>query len=311
MCRPTITKKPHKDKLALLITSNSFQCVGKDEKGPMPPAKKSTIMSLFFFIGILILSEQILRHIVKTFMADLHPTLGIERNQHILARHIGVDALACLTISILGFLNRQILNEVSTFDRSKIEKSFSNRIHGYQPEAHRVLLLFIAYQVKNTYDSYVWDDGAIFIAHHLFAGMTAWYGMYPGVASMYGLFFMGISEISTCVLVLLANFDPQFGIDGLDQVFPLTKVVLGVLFVILFIICRVILWPIYSYHFLLDSKMVLKRDSALETNEKKKALKMMVVSNLFLTVLQIVWLGEVIMTAKVEIMAVLEQNNLI
>lgn len=151
----------------------------------------------------------------------------------------------------------------------------------------------------------------IFIAHHLFAGMTAWYGMYPGVASMYGLFFMGISEISTCVLCLLANFDPQFGIDGLDKVFPLTKVALGVVFVVLFIICRVILWPIYSYHFLLDAKMLLKRDSALETNEKKNALKIMIISNLFLTVLQVAWLGEVIMTAKVEVRAVLEEYDLI
>lgn len=165
--------------------------------------------------------------------------------------------------------------------------------------------MFLAYQIKNVHDSYVWNDGAIFIAHHIFAGLTAWFGMYPGVGSMYGLFFMGISEISTCILTLLANFDPDYGVTGLGEAFPMTKIVLGAMFAVAFIICRVIVWPVFAYHFYLDCREVLKRDSVRETREVKFALKMMVGSCVGLTALQVIWLGEIISTAKVEITALL------
>lgn len=116
---------------------------------------------------------------------------------------------------------------------------------------------------------------------------------------------MGLSEISTCVLCLLANFDDQFGVVGLDEAFPKMKIFLGIAFVILFIIYRVILWPIFAYHFLMDSISVLKRDSVRETKEVKFALKMMVGSCVGLTFLQILWLGEIIVVAKTEISALL------
>merc|ERR1711957_1055114 len=104
---------------------------------------------------------------------------------------------------------------------------------------------------------------------------TAWLGMYPGVASMYGLFFMGYSEISTGVLCLLANFDPEFGVSGLDEVFPMTRLVLGGLFVVSFIVVRIMIWPLLTYHFLGDSLAMLKRDSERETPSVKLALKAM------------------------------------
>ncbi len=90
---------------------------------------------------------------------------------------------------------------------------------------------------------------------------------------------------------------------GLDEAFPLTKVVLGVMFAVSFIVCRVIIWPVFAYHFLLDSRAVLKRDSVRETAEVKFALKMMVGSCVGLTALQVLWLGEIILTAKKEIAA--------
>jgi hypothetical protein len=307
MCRKTNTPVgPRKDKLSILLSSSSFHCTDeKDEKGPMAPSKKSIYLTVVVAVGILLLNEHLHRYIITEHLSYLHPILEVERNRHIIARHLGVDAFACYVVAYLGYINRDILTEVCTLDRKKIEATFHSRIYTYQPEAHRVLLFFLAYQVKNTHDSWYWNDGIIFIIHHIFAGMTAWFGMYPGIASMYGLFFMGISEISTCVLCLLANFDPQFGVAGLDEAFPNTKIVLGALFAILFIVCRIILWPIFTYHFLLDSLKVLKRDSIKETKEVKFALKMMVTSSIGLTLLQVLWLGEVVSTAKTEIAALL------
>lgn len=306
MCKQSTFVGPRRDKLALLISSSSFHCTDeKGEKGPLPPSKNSVYLTILAVVGILVANELFIRHIIANYLVDLNPILEDERNRNIIARHIGVDGFSCFVIATLGFFNRNILSEVCTLDRKKNESEFHSRIYTYQPEAHRVLLFFIAYQVKNIHDSWYWNDGAIFIAHHIFAGMTAWFGMYPGTGSMYGLFFMGISEISTCVLCLLANFDPKLGVIGLDQAFPNTKIALGVAFVILFIICRIIFWPIFTYHFLLDSLQVLKRKSARETKEVRFALKMMVGSSVGLTALQILWLGEIIVTAKEEISALL------
>lgn len=156
------------------------------------------------------------------------------------------------------------------------------------------------------YDTIYWGDGIIFILHHIFAGMTAWFGMYPGVASMYGLFFMGMSEISTCILCLLANFDPDFGVSGLEHVFPNTRIFLGAIFVLSFLLVRIVLWPLLTYHFLGDVRAVLKRDSEKETGTIKFTLKAMMVSSIVLTVLQFVWLGEIITTSIDEVSKFME-----
>ena len=73
--------------------------------------------------------------------------------------------------------------------------------------------------------------------------------MFPGCCHFYALFYFGFSEISTAILCLLANFDPEFGVKGLEHVFPKTKIVLGTLFVTSFIACRLIMWPFVTTHF--------------------------------------------------------------
>jgi len=125
--------------------------------------------------------------------------------------------------------------------------------------------------------------------------------LFPGVTGTYAIFFMGISEISTCVLCLLANFDPVMGVVGLDAAFPTTKVVLGAIFVVTFIICRIILWPLVTYHYMGDVSKVLKRDGERETNTVKFALKLLLVTCSALSILQVVFLGEIIRTAIVEV----------
>lgn len=342
MCKPTTTTlknqsyKNH-NHLSILLTSSSFHCIDPDTDNTqttttkiIPPSKKSVYLTISIAVIFLFLSEHFHRHILHQHLTPYHPIFENETHRHIIARHLGVDTIACFTIAFLGYINKHLLYNVMTIQRSsKLNMTSHNRIFDYQPESHRILLLFIAYQVKNLYDSWYWNDGIVFILHHIFAAVTAWFGMYPGVAGAYGIFFMGISEISTCVLCLLANFDDKFGVEGLDQIFPLTKIVLAVMFVVLFVICRCIIWPVLSYHFLLDARMVLKMmngnglhkkdddnndntdniDSVDISMEKKKSvvfpLKMMIGTNMFLTVLQILWLGEIIVTAKKEIEALM------
>jgi hypothetical protein len=67
--------------------------------------------------------------------------------------------------------------------------------------------------------------------------------MYPGCGHTYALFYMGISEISTSVLVILANFDDVHGVKGLADAFPTLKIACAVAFVVAFITCRIVMWP--------------------------------------------------------------------
>jgi len=308
MCKPTETTNtntatmlqyPRRDQLRLLLSSKSFHCTDeKGEKGPMAPSRQSTLLTILAVVLALIVNEQLLRYLITTFLTNWHPVFEDERHRHVLARNLGVNFSACFIVALLGFQSRHLLGEVLTFQR-KTDDSYHRRMYQYVPQGHRVLVFFVAYQVKNLYDSYVWEDGAIFLAHHVFAGLTAWAGMYPGVASMYGLFFMGLSEVSSCALCLLANFDDTFGVVGLGDAFPMAKVIMGVAFAVLFIVCRIVLWPVFAYHFLSDSFTVLKRNSAqYETKTIKVVLSMMIFSNVGLTALQILWLGEIISTAR-------------
>ena len=322
MCNPT-TRPPPKKKHSLLLTTESFgpssassdsykkkndDASNKIDEIVDPlhlsPSLPSTLLTLAVVVGILIAIEQSLRYI---FDANQHVHLLLaesERNRHVLARHIGVDTMACLAVAVVGVRNSHILDEVKahTFGRTDSMKpeDYKRRLFTYHPAAQQTLLLFLAYQIKNTYDSWVWNDGLIFIFHHLFSGITAWGAMYPGGCHLYGIFFMGISEISTCILCMLANFDDEFGVVGLGDAFPVTKMTIGVIFAVAFIVCRCVLWPICTYHFMNDTKLALECDSDL-AQKRKGWIKLFRYSSMSLSVLQVIWLGEIVMTLKREL----------
>jgi hypothetical protein len=50
--------------------------------------------------------------------------------------------------------------------------AYEGRMFTYSPEAQRITLFFVSYQLKNLYDTLVWNDGALFIAHHFLALFT-------------------------------------------------------------------------------------------------------------------------------------------
>ena len=297
----------------LLLSLASYECTDeKGEKGPLAPSKKSSLITITFLCILLVLNEQFARYAITKYFSELHEILSHEINRFIIARHIAVDAVAAGAVSYLGIIHRHKLYHLVTFQKISDSKAAKSRIHTYEPAGHQILLYFCAYQAKNFYDTFYWNDGIIFVLHHLLAGTAAWFGMYPGMANIYGIFFMGLSEFSTFWLVLLANFDDDMGVSGLDKIFPTTKIVLAVIFVITFLICRVILWPILAYHFLNDSKKVLslaEKEKSTSTSQYtlyfRTALQILVWSCVGLSFLQILFLGEIIVTAKAEISALL------
>jgi len=235
-------------------------------------------------------------------------------NHKILARHIGVDFFSCFIVAYLGIKSAHICKDIWTARHASSSSSTMNisgseaRMFTYHPASQQILLVFLAYQIKNLHDAVMWNDGPEFIFHHIAAGLTAGTAMYPGFGHYYVVFFMGISEISTAILVLLSNFDPKHGVEGFPEAFPAVKIGLGVCFVVSFVACRAIMWPIAAYHFVRDARAVLKLNTP-QVNQRRGYIKATMISLTGLSILQVAWLYQIYAIGKAEIEQMLSANN--
>ena len=294
MCKATV--KDANPRL-LLISVDSF-CENKNTL----PNKAALAVTISFMIAMLILSEMTFRQIIDS-MKDWHPVLEDDTNRLILARHVGVDSMACFIVTYLGFKARHVMKELTdvVFGRTPaMTKAYENRMFKYQPEAARISLFFLSYQLKNMYDTIVWDDGALFIAHHVLTLGTIYGALWPGAAQFYAPFYFGISEFSTGVLCLLANFDDEHGAVGLADAFPMAKAVLGGFFAFTFIMCRVVMWCTVSYYFVPDAWNAIKGTKDPKFAGHIPWCKFYMVSLSLLSVLQVIWLGEIFRVGYVE-----------
>ena len=114
------------------------------------------------------------------------------------------------------------------------------------------------------------------------------------------LMMISNSLFLSIVLCLLANFDDEHGVVGLGDAFPMTKVVLGGMFAVLFIICRVLMWSRTSYFYCQDAYNTQK-GSDPRLKGYKTWFQFTLFSLGFLTFLQIVWLAEIGRVAKEEL----------
>merc|ERR1712107_818898 len=159
--------------------------------------------------------------------------------------------------------------------------------------AYRLALFFFGYQVKNLIDSLVWNDGFVFLFHHVFCLIVCYGALSVGLALSYGPFYLGFSEVSTAVLCVLANYDDEHGVPGLSEAFPMTKMFFGGLFAVCFLIFRVFLWPFFTYLFVKDCMLALKGES-VRAKERKLWVRIFMGSNSFLSALQVLWLGQIV-----------------
>lgn len=207
------------------------------------------------------------------------------------------------------------------------------RTFEYCAGTYRLVTFQLAYQFWNTITSLRDGDGAIFVGHHLVTS-TLCYLLLTPFSLAFAPYFMGVSEVSTSPLCFLAMFDEQFGVPALGKRFPTTKVFLGVVFASLFVACRVFGWLYYSAAFWGDMLSYfpdfvhknLPHDLAasivhVEHPEAGMAIGpvsppgftffgidgdfhptivFILICNIGMTVLQFVWLGEIIMTAAKE-----------
>jgi hypothetical protein len=309
-----------------MIRLDDYRC---GPNGENPPVLNTTLTVAFYTL-LLVVLEMIGRLILIYLQSWVHPILSMAINQQILARHVFVDTVSCIIVSILGWQSRthiqpimsvifQSMKFISSLNNSSannttssttttsassysIKQQYETRFYQYIPAAFRISTFFIAYQLKNLYDTIVWGDGPEYVFHHIFALFTALGAIYPGNGHMYTIFFFGLSEVSTAVLCLLANFDDHQGIHGLGDVYPMIKIILGALFVSLFILCRVLLWPVFSYYFVTDCAMLLQQR---HVDDKAMArtwwLRFFLVSNTALSILQIGFLSQIFIIGHTEL----------
>lgn len=239
----------------------------------------------------------------------MHPLLEDETNRYILARHVGTDFLCCAVVGLMGWtawstVCPDILEVVTGKPGAMPKAGFEARMFNYRPASMRICVFFFAYQVKNMYDCLIWMDGPEFIVHHLMCMFVAYGAIFHDTATFYAPFYFGISEFSTAVLCLLANFDDRHGVPGLAEAFPTGKVVFGALFAVAFISLRVVMWSFMTYYFINDSLMAVKAMDP-RTEHAKPWIKVLLGCNIGLTALQVIWLGQIVIVGKEEIAKVL------
>lgn len=289
---------PAKDDEAKRLKKNPFL------HGLGGPSIAATLATVSFYVAALFVLEHLTRLLIQQY-AHVDPILESARNRGVLARHVAVDFVALSFCAYVAITNRRSCQAILTHGMnygkcdSMREEDFAERIFAYHPGAQRLMTLFFVYQVKNMYDTIYWGDGIAFVLHHIFAGAAAWGGMFPGCCHFYSFFYFGFSEVSTAILSLLANFDPEFGVDGLDRVFPVTKFALGGLFVASFVVCRLIMWPFFSYHFAKDSMRAIKSDLPLAEG-RRGYLWVIMTCCAGLSLIQLVFVGMIIENGKAE-----------
>lgn len=233
--------------------------------------------------------------------------MDLQVNRYILARHLGVDTFSCFVVATLGWKARHAAKDLvdAAFRKpgAMPAAGAEGRMFNYQPAAFRIGLFFFGYQVKNLYDTIVWNDGPEFIFHHILSMSVAWGSLHPGMGHFYASFFLGVSEVSTAILCVLANFDPIHGVVGLGDAFPIPKVLIGVIFVSFFLLCRVIMWPVASYFFVRDCRIVLASGSP-KLEGRVGWIKLFMGCLVGLSVLQVAWLAQIYILAIQEFKAI-------
>ena len=173
-----------------------------------------------------------------------------------------------------------------------IPQTPQGRIFGFLPETERLAAICFAFQVFDFAVSLTIPEHRtlIMMTHHFMAATVSWCSIRFGYLHYYGVFFVGLTEVSSIFLVfvdLAQYFPPEKG-----STFDLfVGMVCGPLFAICFVYYRVLLWWPISWRLFCDAWNVLKSGQASQLRPGKEwVLYIFLAMNLPLGVLQLYWL---------------------
>jgi len=230
--------------------------------------------------------------------------------------------LGTFTVACLGWKSRHVLEEVWNAtvqvlwkrrmtaelrtQMNKIEvvpsltKAYETRLFKYHPEAAHIAVFFISYQCKNLVDSIIWKDSPLLIVHHILCIFSIGRGLLFGILQFYAIFYCGISELSTAILVVLVMFDSDQtskwggqGVSGLGDAFPLVRTVLGPIFALSYFMIRIVFWGILTYFCFQDIWQAFQDNHTELHYSRRLFLYLNSLTLVFFTLLQIIWLFEI------------------
>lgn len=170
------------------------------------------------------------------------------------------------------------------------------------PLSKTICMAQAGYELYNVIDAYLFGTW-VYVAHHLVAFACGALAVVYTYCQLYGIFFLGLSEVSTAVLCIVVLFetDQGQGVAGWNERYPVFRLAIGGVFVVLFTVFRLILWPWVSWHFWVDSLGVLAaetKDESMVSVEHPFAVVMFYLAcNVALTLLQAVWGAEILKTS--------------
>ena len=207
-----------------------------------------------------------------------------------------MDTVGLSFISYMGFAMWQDLS------MDAVPATAHGRVYMYLPKFALTCVAMLAFQLKNLVDSIHYNDGPEFVAHHLVCIFVAFGSLHGQFLHLYGIFFFGLSEISTAIVSALACFDDKLGVAELGDYFPNAKIAIGGTFTLAFIALRIVVWPYLSYLLTLDCNVLLADGTAHSPPIVYSFLGCL----LGLTCLQFFWLTEILKRAPAELRAALK-----
>ena len=282
-------------------------------------AEQPSLATSLAAAGVCFVFTFAIEHAAKAALgAWRHPLARGSRDRSLLARH-AMDVAALAYIGWLGVCcYRELDPDLTACVTSKrggalvrspagcIPASAHERLYVYLPRVQWLCVVFLAFQAKNLLDSWVWADGPEFLAHHVVCIFVAAGCLTdPPFLHLYCIFFFGLSEISTALVAALAAFDDRLGVPQLGDYFPTAKVVVGLSFTLLFVALRVVAWPLLAYYGVYrDCQQVLSEGTA----HSPPVVIAYLVCLFGVSLLQLVWLGEICRRAPAEVRAALAKR---
>lgn len=206
------------------------------------------------------------------------------------------SGIALTTCGVLGFVAWHVNKRVFTI----LPPTAEGRLFGYLPEAELLAAINFMFQFWDFCISLAIPEHAtvLMLSHHLMASTVSWCSIRYQYLHYYGIFFLGLTEVSSFFLAFvdLARFFPPVPGTLFQKWIDL---VCGPCFVACFIYYRVILWWPESYRLYKDVQAVVKSGKAEQLRPGATwVLYLFLALNLPLGLLQLYWLTVIFEEAK-------------
>ena len=261
------------------------------------PASAEDLGCTFIAYSVLIIMAQSTLSATFGYFRHSLPYCDKEKHRKIFARQftaLGVFLLLSHD-GIVGSLNNPAGHVVPS---GTVEYGVQ-RVYSYSPYASRLGSIHLAWQVQNFFVALKFGDGIEHMIHHVVTASLAYFSFQPYL-HIYSPFFFGVTEISSIFLTVVCFFvndrHSRMYIEGIENDLPGLRVVAGGLFVVLFFLTRIVIWPYISYYFWRDNLALLRSKKGNDVHSYAAVYTFMA-ANCLLTFLQFFWFKDILKNA--------------